>query len=319
MDSVKSTVVKIMGISLFLTLTWGCKKAHVDIKTVPSKVTPIKPSDATYIDSITQWKKQRIASLKAADGWLNLAGLYWLEEGENTIGSEKGNTIVFPSEKAAAHIGTYQLNGGVITFSAAGNVDVKEGSKPVKELQVFPVEKTITLSHENLKWYVIKRGDRYAIRLRDLDSELSKNFSGVETFPIAKKWRVRAKFQPEPMHTISITDVTDRTSDQDSPGTLYFTIDGKEFHLDVLNEENRFFIVFGDQTNGDQTYHTGRFLYAEKPDADGHTWLDFNKAYNPPCAFTPYATCPLPPKQNVLSVPVTAGEKQYVAHIDKKH
>jgi len=277
-----------------------------------TKDTDIQLSEIKYIDSIVQWKNKRVAALKAQDGWLNLIGLFWLHQGKNTIGSTKGHDIIFPKNKSSRDIGHFRLtNEGVITFYASQGVTVRANNVPVKEITVYPSKETIILSHNTLQWFIIKRGNSFAVRVRDLNNELVDKFTGTASFPIDSNWRVRAKFQPVPLRTIPINDVTDRTSEQNSPGTLYFTIGEKEFHLDVLREGSKFFIVFGDQTNGMETYHTGRFLYADTPNKAGYTWLDFNKAYNPPCAFTAFATCPIPPKQNILTIPITAGEKKY--------
>ena len=170
------------------------------------------------------------------------------------------------------------------------------------------------LKHNTLRWFVIKRGERYAIRLRDLESPFLKEFHGIETFIVDSKWKLKAKFVPTAGKKIAILDITGQTSQQDSPGVLVFTIAGKEYKLDALTEGEEFFIIFGDKTNKKETYGAGRFVYATKPDAEGYTFLDFNKAYNPPCAFTPYATCPLPPKQNLLPIEIKAGEKNYGHH-----
>jgi uncharacterized protein len=165
-----------------------------------------------------------------------------------------------------------------------------------------------------VRFQIIKREPRYAVRVKDSQAETRTNFKGLEYFPLDSKWRVEARFEPyNPMKKIPIDDVTGRKSDSDSPGALAFTVDGKEYRIDPILEEgsDELFIIFRDATSKDATYGAGRYLYAKKPGPDGKVIVDFNKAYNPPCAFTPYATCPLPPQQNRLPFRIEAGEKKY--------
>jgi uncharacterized protein (DUF1684 family) len=170
------------------------------------------------------------------------------------------------------------------------------------------------LRYQSLLWYVIKRGERYAIRLKDSQSESLLNFSGIETFPIQSKWRVTARFTAYyPPRTIEVPNVLGTIVESPSPGKLSFTLENQEYSLDPIAdpEDKRWFIIFGDNTNGEETYGAGRYLYIDAPGEDGTTIIDFNKAYNPPCVFTPYATCSLPPDQNFLELRLTAGEKYY--------
>ena len=271
-------------------------------------------ADEAYENEIKDWHKKRVEGLKAENGWLNLAGLLWLEEGENTFGGDIENDINFPKDRSKASLGKFILKDGKVTVVANENADIFQDDQPVKELEIFPSEKPIVLKHQSLRWFIIKRGDKYAVRLRDLESQHLKDFKGIDTYPIQTAWNVKAKFEPTTGKKIAITDITGRTADQDSPGTLVFNIKGKEYRLDAVGSEKNLFILFADATNKKETYGSGRFLYASLPDADGYTWLDFNKSINPPCAFSPYATCPLPPKQNKLALAVTAGEKKYGEH-----
>lgn len=270
--------------------------------------------DSDYEKAIKAWHQNRIEGLKKENGWLNLAGLFWLEEGKNSFGASTDNKIIFPKDKSKQFLGDFILEKGEVFVETKADAEVFNGNQPVEKLKVFPAEKNIILKHNSLRWFVIKRGERYAIRLRDLESPFLKEFHGIETFPIDKKWKIKAKFVPTIGKKISILDVTGQTNQQDSPGVLVFNFAGKEYKLDALTEGDEFFIIFGDKTNKKETYGAGRFLYADKPDAEGYTYLDFNKAYNPPCAFTPYATCPLPPKQNQLPINLSAGEKNYGHH-----
>ncbi|GAB2788683.1 DUF1684 domain-containing protein [Rhabdobacter roseus] len=268
-------------------------------------------SDSTYENEIKAWHQKRVEALKTENGWLNLAGLFWLEEGENTIGGDTKNTIIFPPDRSDAFLGKIIVKDGKITFQAKEGAEVHFQNKPVTTIDLLPPGKPVVLEHKTLRWFIIQRGDKFAIRLRDLESPYLTGFKGIETFPINPDWRIQARFIPYTQKKVSITDITGRTYEQDSPGKLVFTVDGKEVSLDAVGTRERLHFIFADQSNKHETYGGGRFLDAEGPDADGNVWLDFNKATNPPCAFTPYATCPTPPKENRLSVAILAGEKRY--------
>ncbi|MCF0049162.1 DUF1684 domain-containing protein [Dyadobacter chenwenxiniae] len=270
-------------------------------------------NDTAYEQEIQQWHQKRVESLKAESGWLNLAGLFWLEEGKNTFGGDGKNNVNFPADKSNPFLGEIILEKGKVTLKANADAEVFNGDAPVTELDIFPGEKPVTLRHKSLRWFIIKRGDKYAVRLRDLESEYLKGFSGIERYPVQENWRVKARFEPTTGKKVSITDITGRTADQDSPGTLVFNVGGKEYRLDAVGSTENLFIIFADQTNKTETYGAGRFLYTSV-EKDGSAWLDFNKSINPPCAFSPYATCPLPPKQNKLALAVSAGEKRYGEH-----
>lgn len=269
---------------------------------------------AAYVESIDKWHQEREVRLKAPDGWLTLAGLFWLQEGENTFGSASGNALTFPKGKIAAQAGTITLRADTITMRMANGVEALLGNQPVQEALLYtPGMDTVPkLSHGYLTWFVIKRGDRYGIRLRDLQSDALVHFKGIKRYPVKEKWRITAQFEAHPIpKQIAITNIVGQTSQQDSPGTLVFTVNGQQHRLDALLEGKELFIIFADKTNGIETYGAGRYLYAAMPDGDGKTVLDFNKATNPPCDFVSYATCPLPPRQNFLPIHIEAGEKSY--------
>lgn len=270
-------------------------------------------NDTAYEEQIQQWHQKRIESLKAESGWLNLAGLFWLDEGKNTFGGDSKNNVVFPADKSNPFLGEIWLDKGKVILKANPDAAVFNGDEPVTELDIFPDEKPVTLKHKSLRWFIIKRGDKYAVRLRDLESEYLKGFTGIERYPVQEKWLVKARFEATTGKKVSITDITGRTADQESPGTLVFSVNGKEYRLDAVGSTKNLFIIFADQTNKKETYGAGRFLYTSVEE-DGTAWLDFNKSINPPCAFSPFATCPLPPKQNKLALAVSAGEKRYGDH-----
>lgn len=266
-----------------------------------------------YNNEINNWHTKRIENLKKANGWLNLVGLFWLEEGENSIGSAKENKIVFP-EKAPGKIGTIIKTDSLINFICEKGVEVINNNKAINKIELkhdLSGNATV-LETGSLRWFIIKRGERYGIRLRDLDAELLKTFKGIERFPISEKWKIEAKFIPyESPRKIMIPTILGTIEENLSPGKLEFTIDNKNFTLYPTGSNERLFIVFADLTSGEETYGAGRFLYADGPDSNNIVMLDFNKAYNPPCAFTKFATCPLPPDGNKLRMRITAGEKNY--------
>lgn len=277
---------------------------------IPICFSFVLSDDSAYEASIKEWHKKRVEDLKAEDGWLNLEGLFWLQEGENTIGGSTQNSIVFPSVHSDNFLGKVFLKEGKVTFMATHNATITQKGEPVSEVELFPYnEKPVVLSHQSLRWFIIQRGDKYAIRLRDLEGEGIRNFKGIETFPINKKWRVKARFVPTEGKKLKITDITGQTYEQDSPGKFTFSVQGREYSLEASGTKSNLYIVFGDATNKYETYGGGRFLDVEIPDNKEIIYLDFNKAYNPPCVFTPYATCPIPTKENTLSLAIRAGEK----------
>jgi uncharacterized protein (DUF1684 family) len=272
--------------------------------------------DPGYIKSIRQWHEKRIARLKTENGWLNLVGLYWLNEGKNTFGSAGDDDIVFP-EGTPPYIGTFILNDSTVSVEINPDVRVTVNSQPVTDMQLKDdlSDSTTVLSLNSYRWFIINRNGRYGVRLRDLNAPLVKEFKGIDTYPVDEDWRVTARFEPYPeSKVIEIPNVIGSVEKDTVDGKLVFTLKGKTYTLDPVNEGNEFFIIFADETNGEETYGAGRFLYADKPDSPGRVALDFNKAYNPPCAFTRFATCPLPPKENYLHLKVTAGEKKYGNH-----
>jgi len=271
-------------------------------------------SNSNYADEIRQWHQERIESLKKEDSWLNLIGLFWLREGSNSLGADNSNDIILPKEKAAPALGTLTLENGKVRFKTAPAATVTADGVRVTDSLIFSEDqkKPVVLAYGSLRWFIIKRGNRYGVRLRDLEHPAVKSFSGVPTYEIDSRWRIHAKMKPAPdTHKIAITDILGQTSYQPCPGTLVFEWQGKSYRLDAVESGDKLFIPFGDETNKQHTYAAGRFLYADKPDSTGYTILDFNKAINPPCAFTEFATCPLPPPQNRLALAVKAGEKRY--------
>jgi uncharacterized protein (DUF1684 family) len=286
----------VVAISVAVLLVLSCRKEA------------LKPvATAGHIREITQWQKKRAERLQAEDGWLSLVGLHWLNEGENALDIPHAGT------KAP---GKLVLKSGTVTLESAEPMTIggKPVNGPVTLLDDSQKDGPTVVQAGTVRFQVIKRGPRYALRVKDSQAETRTHFKGLQYFPIDPKWRVEAKLEPyKPMKKIPIVDVTGRAEASDSPGALVFTVDGKEYRIDPILEEgsDELFIIFRDATSKDATYPAGRYLYAKKPGPDGMVIVDFNKAYNPPCSFTPYATCPLPPLQNRLPFRIEAGEKRY--------
>ena len=272
-------------------------------------------ADPNYVKEINEWDAKRVTRLKADDGWLNLVGRFWLKQGESTFGSSRDNDIVIESSKLPEHIGSFLFNDTTVTFKAKDDVEVLQDGKPVKEIVLIDDQKKdmTVLQIGSIKFNLIVRDTLYGIRFRDLNSDLVKNFKGVERFPIDESWKLNATFETyNPPKEIEVPNVLGQISKEKSSGAVVFKRDGEIYKIDAVDEGgDRLFLIIADQTSGDETYGGGRFMYVNKPDSTGTILLDFNKAYNPPCVFTKYATCPMPPLQNYLKLRIEAGEKAY--------
>jgi hypothetical protein len=271
---------------------------------------------------LARWRKTRQASLSSENGWLTLVGLSWLAEGENTFGSDPSNSVPLPEKKAPAKVGVFVLDHGAVRVKVAPGLGVKLNGRPLDTtgetvLKAGADGKPDMLSLGDLSFYVIKRGDRTGIRVKDPNSPVRLGFKGVVSFHPDPAYRVVAEFVAYATpKDIQIPTVLGTTEIMQAPGFVKFKLHGKELTLEPVIEdpkEPELFFIFRDKTSGKGTYPAGRFLYAAMP-KDGKVTLDFNRAYNPPCAFTPFATCPLPPPQNRLAIAVKAGEKTYGHH-----
>ena len=280
------------------------------MKSIAFAIALVASAETSYQTEVEQWRRQREQELKADNGWLTVAGLFWLKEGVNTAGSDASSVIVLP--RGPAKLGEFDFQRGQIIFRPASGLAVNINGKPAAAASTLKPDtegKPDQVQLDGLTMFVIHRGDRYAIRLKDVASKFRKQFTGLHWFPVRQDYRVTAKFvaydQPK---LIAIPNVLGETSQMPSPGHVQFTLNGQSLRLDPVVEEDHLFFIFRDETSGKGTYPPGRFLDAGLA-KDGKVLLDFNKAYNPPCAFTPYATCPLPPKQNRLPVRIEAGEQ----------
>jgi len=280
------------------------------LSVVPAAQAP--PADQGYTREISQWRTEREEALKTDDGWLTLVGLFWLQEGANCAGADPTCRVALAAGSAPAKIGEFVYTAGTVTFKPAPRVDVRINGKAagVQVLNIQP-GRYDKVSVGTVTMFVIKRGQRYGVRVRDTNSQARRDFRGVQWFPIKQVYRITARFVTHPKPTtIMIANVLGDVDPWPSPGYAEFTLGGRQYRLHAVldgpNAQDLFF-VFRDLTTGKDTYPGGRFLYASMP-SNGQVVLDFNKAHSPPCAFTPYATCPLPPKANALAVRIEAGE-----------
>jgi uncharacterized protein (DUF1684 family) len=269
---------------------------------------------AAWHKQLETWKKERTEGLKREDGWLTLVGLYWLKPGENRFGSDPGNPVILPKGKSPAVAGTLVRDGEAVTLNVQAGVPLTADGKPVTAnlpLTTDAKTKPTILELGSLSFYAIQRGDRIGVRIKDKESPERAAFTGVDTFTPDPRWRVVAHFEPYTDKKIAITNVLGQVSNDVSPGAVVFDWQGKTYRLDALGDTKEgLSLIFGDTTNGKLTYGAGRFLDTDPP-KDGTVVVDFNTAYNPPCAFTAFATCPLPPAQNKLAIAVEAGEKKF--------
>jgi uncharacterized protein (DUF1684 family) len=262
-----------------------------------------------------KWRSDHETEIKAEDGWLAVSGLFWLKEGITRIGTDpKQVHVVLPPNSAPARVGTLELSNGVVRLKVEDGVRVTVNDEPVRDyVMKFETEKAPDqFKVGSLKLGVIKRGNRYGLRVRNKNSPERLGFKGLHWFPAKKNYRVVATFTPyEQPKEIIIMNVLGDELKMTTPGLLSFTLNGRKFELrPLVEDEKKLFIIFRDLTAGRTTYPAGRFLYADLP-KDGKVVLDFNKAENPPCAFTEFATCPLPPRQNFMKIAISAGEKKY--------
>ena len=263
---------------------------------------------SSYVSSIQEWHQQRVEKLKS--NILSATGRFRLKEGENSFGSDPSNDIIFPKDKSPDFIGSFTLNKGEVRIKVKPGVEVLYQGKSINEMDLQS-DKTI-LNLGKLSWYIIERNEEFDVRLHDSENPRIHQLKDIETYKIDPAWQFEARFEPyEQSKTISSVTEFGAIRTASSPGALVFKINDNTYRLDPWGNTDHFALIFGDMTNGDETYGGGRFLSVEKPGEDGTTIIDFNKSYNPPCAISEFFSCPLPPTQNRLPIKVTAGEKKY--------
>jgi uncharacterized protein (DUF1684 family) len=269
----------------------------------------------SYLAELAKWRTEREASLKKPDGWLSVSGLFWLHEGANMVGSDPKADVVTPAG-TPERAGLLRFAGGKTIFEPQTGAGALIGDKPARrmELKADVTNHPDVIKIGDVTLTLIVRGPKTGVRMRDPNADTRRNFTGNVWYPADPAWRVVAKWvkysQPK---QIRITNILGMTDDEPSPGYAEFAVKGKMLRLEPVLEDGGLSFYFKDTTSGRTTYPPGRFLDADVP-RGSEIVLDFNEAYNPPCAFTAYATCPLPPKQNVLAAPIEAGEKNYGHH-----
>lgn len=292
----------------------GCGKEHSEADNGKAA----KAARTAYEQQVLDWRVGRVQRLTKPDGWLSLVGMHWLDIGNTRVGSAADNGTRL--DVGPAHVGVVSVGkDGSITLlpeQAAGiTVDGKPAIGSVKLVpDADPVaeQSVVGFNRGDASFVVVKRGDRYALRVRDALAPTRTGFPGIPYFDIDPSFRLAASFTPHPTGSkIDIVNILGMVEPMDNPGTVTFQKDGKSYTLEAVDEgDHRLFLIYADRTSGHDSYAAARFLYAAYPDATGKTIVDFNQGYNPPCAFTPYSTCPMPPLQNRLDLAITAGEKK---------
>jgi uncharacterized protein (DUF1684 family) len=274
--------------------------------------------DPAHEKAVLEYRQRLETSLKSDTGWLTVAGLHWLNKGETTLGSDPKNGFVLPAGKSPAFAGSVWFDGKTVTLKPAPDSGLQVNGAPATEgalkSDTEPKYDLVTLG--DLSFFVIVRGDKTGLRLRDKSSKYRREFTHRDWYPVQSEAVVEGKFLPfaKPKQLKVPTVIEGVIEEHESPGEVEFSFGGKTHKVQVLKAgKDQVWLIFRDKTSGKGTYPAGRFLYGDLK-ADGKVIFDFNKAYNPPCAFTPYATCPLPPRQNYLSVEIAAGELNY--HIE---
>lgn len=280
--------------------------------------TPSGGVERNYIAEISAWRDSRLAELRKPDGWPTLVGLYWLKEGKNTVGSGKEHDIRLPAPMPA-HLGIFRVKRDSVTFELDAGSRVTLDGKRVTEgrFRTDLEENTTYLYWNSYQWHIIHRGEKFGVRLRDTLHPSRMHLTDIPAFPIDPKWKKKARFIDSGAEaTVSMKNQVGMTIEYRVEGYLAFRHRGREYRLVALDGgPEDLFVLISDRTTGVETYGGGRYMYVPRPENTDHmTYIDFNKAYNPPCVYTDFATCLLPPPENALPFPVKAGEKNAGDH-----
>ncbi len=274
---------------------------------------PLPIDEAAYGATMAEFRTERMEEVNGADGWNTLVGLFWLTPGANRVGSDSSAHVLLPADRSPREMGTLFVEGDSVRFVAAPGAGVTRGGAPVEALRLrsdADGEQTV-LARGSLTLRVIERGGRMGLRVKDTEHPARAGFAGLRYFPVDSAWRIRARFRPSrTMDSVEIVNIVGMVDRQPSPGLIEFEAGGRRHTLRPVLEKGNpdLFVMFKDSTSGPDTYPAGRYLYVSPPDSLGRVLLDFNRSYNPPCAFTAFATCPLPPPENHLPLRVAAGE-----------
>lgn len=271
-----------------------------------------------YEKQILEWRASRVQRLTKPDGWLSLVGMHWIDVGNTRVGSAADNGTRL--DVGPAHLGVISLDkDGKLQLDPENDIGITVNGQPattrvplLSDADPSGDPTVVGFNKGDASFIVIKRGDRHALRVRDALAPTRTGFSAIPYFDIDPGFRFKAKFTAHPAGSkIEIVNILGMIEMMDNPGTVTFEKDGKAYSLEAVDEgDHTLFLIYADRTSGHESYAAARFLYADYPDAQGNTVVDFNKGYNPPCAFTAYSTCPMPPLQNRLDLAITAGEKK---------
>jgi uncharacterized protein (DUF1684 family) len=278
---------------------------------------PIAPEE--HLAEVEAWRARRYETLRQPAGWLSLVGLFWISDSTATFGSASGNTYTYasPDPGFPARAGTFRVHGDSVTFIADNEARVTRGGEPVDTILLAPDTSSPVLQAGSVRWTVIRRSGRAAVRAWDEQSPVRTVFAGIDAFPVDLRWRFPARFiVNDPPDTLEIPNILGGVNRTPSPASVRFEIEDEEYELALWKDSDdlaNFFTAFGDRTNGSLSYGGGRYLWINAPDEGGWTIVDFNRAYNPPCVFTDFATCPLPPRMNRIPIGIEAGEKTWGA------
>jgi hypothetical protein len=275
------------------------------------------PLPDDYEENYNEWLDYRISVLTDTTGWLQLQDLLWFDEGVNTFGSGENVDIKFPDGSIPANAGSFILDNGSVTMIVNDGIEVRHKGESVDTLRMVGegVNERIHARHGALTWFIDSRGDQRGVKVFSMDTPKAEQFDGFPSYPLQQEWYHRAKFVPHAEETyIEIVNVLGEVVDKYSPGRIEFIVDDQQYSMDAFESSSGLFLMFSDNTSETETYQAGRYMIIDRPanDEEGYVTLDFNKAYNPPCAFNPFTTCQLPPSQNRLDVAITAGEKRPV-------
>lgn len=298
---------------LLAAMLGGCGDAGE--RAAPATATPAV--DAQFSRENDAWREQRLDALQQPDGWTSLMGLHWLEWKAHYIGS--GSTSGLRLAVGPEKMGMVTRDGDQVWFTPEAGVALEIDEAPVKGRVRFhsdrdPEPTVIRFDEGKGALSLIRRGDRFALRVKHADAPTRTGFAGLDYWPVDPSWKIKARFVPHAVgKTLPIVDIIGLSSEQPNAGAIEFERDGRTWRLEAIGEPGRdLFVIFADRTSGHGSYPAGRYIDVAQPDAASEVVLDFNRAYNPPCAFTPFATCPLPPPENRLDLRVDAGEKVYL-------
>ena len=292
----------------------GAALALATFMLVILSVSASSVEDPGYVDKVKSWQAEREANLQKDTSWLTVAGLYWLREGENWVGTATRNDFVLPEASAPAVVGVFEFHDRKATFHAEDGVTITQDGKPIQNVELEMGEKH-AIAINDLKMWLHYSGERLAIRLRDLNASYRKEFAGLDWYPVDPSFRVQAKFTPHAEEKkVEMLNILGDIEVFEAAGYVDFELRGQKVRLEPMKaREGVLWLIFRDGTSGKGSYQAARFLRTEPPE-NGKVVIDFNQAYNPPCAYNPHTTCPMPTKENRLEIRIEAGEKNYKKH-----